>query len=66
MKMDIMNGSEMRTSGSKTFTGNSVNNTVWPFKYVNGVQTEASKALEQQRHTKATIMNTEGYDDALF
>ena len=43
-----------------------VNRTAWPFKYVNGVQTEASKALEQQKHTKATIMDTEGYDDALF
>ena len=40
--------------------------TAWPFKYANGVQTEASKALEQQRHIKATIMDTEGYDDALF
>ena len=66
MRMDSMNGSEMRTNGSKTFTGNSVSSTVWPFKYVNGVQTEASKALEQQRHAKATIMDTEGYDDALF
>ena len=39
--------------------------TVWPFKYVNGVQTEASKALEQQKHVKVK-QTVEDYDDALF
>jgi hypothetical protein len=43
-----------------------VSSTAWPFKYVNGVQTEASKALEQQKHIKATKQTVEDYDDALF
>jgi hypothetical protein len=65
MKMDTMNGSKMRTSGSKTFTGNSESNTAWPFKYVNGVQTEASKVLMVQKHVKAK-QTLEDYEDATF